>query len=165
MPSISNHKYKIEEKSTQSSRSSSKVVGLGPVDLWEFPKLIVRLKNKVQRNFNLDSYILFQWNAIKTTLAKWRPYCPGFDIQSSVVITRSNIKLYCKQQCSDWDRNWPEVEITKDTPYLALTGEIWSVYCEDLGEIDCIATLSHCIDSGRCGSSYQSVIFEYMLRI
>ena len=36
---ISNHKHKIEEKSTKSSRSSSKVVGLGPADLWEFPTL------------------------------------------------------------------------------------------------------------------------------
>ena len=23
---------------------------------------------------------------------------------------------------------------TPDTPYLALTGELWGVYCEDLGE-------------------------------
>ena len=40
MPWITNHKHKIEEKSTKSSRSSSKVVGLGPADLWEFPTLI-----------------------------------------------------------------------------------------------------------------------------
>ena len=32
---------KIEEKSTKSSQSSSKVVGLGPADLWEFPTLIL----------------------------------------------------------------------------------------------------------------------------
>ena len=25
-------------------------------------------------------------------------------------------------------------KLTKDTPYLALTGELWGVYCEDLGE-------------------------------
>ena len=24
--------------------------------------------------------------------------------------------------------------ITKDTPYLPLTGELWGVFCEDLGE-------------------------------
>ena len=36
---ISNHKHKIEEKSTKSSQSSSKVVGLGLADLWEFPTL------------------------------------------------------------------------------------------------------------------------------
>ena len=28
----------------------------------------------------------------------------------------------------------PEFVLTKDTPYLALTGELWSVYWEDLGE-------------------------------
>ena len=40
MPWIVNHKHKIEEKSTKSSRSSFKVVDLGPADLWEFPTLI-----------------------------------------------------------------------------------------------------------------------------
>ena len=27
-----------------------------------------------------------------------------------------------------------DIKITTDTPYLALTGEIWGVYCEDFGE-------------------------------
>ena len=36
---ISNHKHEIEEKSTKSSQSSSKIVGLGPANLWEFPRL------------------------------------------------------------------------------------------------------------------------------
>ena len=40
MPWITNHKQKIKEKSTKSSRSSSKVVGLGLADLREFPTLI-----------------------------------------------------------------------------------------------------------------------------
>ena len=40
---ISNHKHKIKEKSTKSFWSSSKVVGLGPADLWEFPTLIMRM--------------------------------------------------------------------------------------------------------------------------
>ena len=35
MPWISNHKHRIEEKLTKSSRSPSKVVGLRPADLWE----------------------------------------------------------------------------------------------------------------------------------
>ena len=43
MPWISNHKHKIEEKSTKSSQSSFKVVGLGLADLWEFPSLITIL--------------------------------------------------------------------------------------------------------------------------
>ena len=40
MPWISNQKHKIEEKSSKSSQSSSKVAGLGPVDLWEFSTLV-----------------------------------------------------------------------------------------------------------------------------
>ena len=41
MPWNTNHKHKIEEKSTKSSWSSSKVVSYGPADLWEFPTLIM----------------------------------------------------------------------------------------------------------------------------
>ena len=41
MPLIANHKHKIEEKSIKSFRFSSKVVGLGLADLWEFPTLPV----------------------------------------------------------------------------------------------------------------------------
>ena len=41
MPLISNHKHKFEEKSTKICRSCSKVVGLGLVDLWEFPILSI----------------------------------------------------------------------------------------------------------------------------
>ena len=40
MPWISNHKHEIEEKSLKGSRSSSKVVGLGPADQCEFPTLV-----------------------------------------------------------------------------------------------------------------------------
>ena len=39
MPEIWNHKHEIEEKSSKSSRPSSKVVGLGLADLWEFPTI------------------------------------------------------------------------------------------------------------------------------
>ena len=28
----------------------------------------------------------------------------------------------------------PDFKITTDTTYLSLMGELWSVYCEDLGE-------------------------------
>ena len=27
-----------------------------------------------------------------------------------------------------------DIELTKHTPYLALMGELWGVFCEDLGE-------------------------------
>ena len=44
---ISNHKHRIEEKSTNSSRSSSKVVGHGLADLWEFPTLFTRSVDEI----------------------------------------------------------------------------------------------------------------------
>ena len=31
------------------------------------------------------------------------------------------------------EHKW-DIELTKDTPYLALTGEIWGACCEHLGE-------------------------------
>ena len=30
--------------------------------------------------------------------------------------------------------NESDIRIITDTPYLALTGELWAVYCEDFGE-------------------------------
>ena len=32
------------------------------------------------------------------------------------------------------DRLYIDFKITTDTPYLALTGELWSVCCKDIGE-------------------------------
>ena len=58
-----------------------------------------------------------------------------FHIQSSTIISRSIKTLYYIQYCSHWDRSLSEVELTKDTPYLTLTGELWDVFCEDSGEI------------------------------
>ena len=37
-----------------------------------------------------------------------------------------------------------EFKLTTD-PYLALTGELWCVYCEDLGSTDRVITAPHCI--------------------
>ena len=48
MPWISNHKHKVKEKSTKSSRSSSKVVGLKPMDLLQFPTLYTYYKIPTQ---------------------------------------------------------------------------------------------------------------------
>ena len=31
-------------------------------------------------------------------------------------------------------KNESDFIITTDTPYLALTGELWAVFCEDFGE-------------------------------
>ena len=54
-------------------------------------------------------------------------------MQAGVLITRYNVTGYCIHNCSDWDRTL-EFELTKDTPYFALTSELWVVYCKDLGE-------------------------------
>ena len=53
--------------------------------------------------------------------------------------------LYCIQYYSDWDRTKSEVELTKDAPYLALTGELWGVFCEDLDENWPRCNALHCI--------------------
>ena len=37
-------------------------------------------------------------------------------------------------------------ELTKDTPYLALSGELWSVFYEFSTEIDRVIKGFHCID-------------------
>ena len=29
---------------------------------------------------------------------------------------------------------WQQLGLTKDTPYLALTGELWGFFCDDFGE-------------------------------
>ena len=36
----------------------------------------------------------------------------------------------------------PEFGLTNDTPYLALVGELWDIYCE---KIDHVITARHCI--------------------
>ena len=38
-----------------------------------------------------------------------------------------------------------DIRITTDTPYLALTVELWGVYCEDLDKIGRVITAPHCI--------------------
>ena len=38
-----------------------------------------------------------------------------------------------------------EFKLKKDIPYLAPTGELWGIYCKDLGEIDCVIMAPHCI--------------------
>ena len=50
MPWISNHKHAIEEKSTKSSRSSSKIASLGSADLWKFPTLLTSFSDQLSFN-------------------------------------------------------------------------------------------------------------------
>ena len=51
-------------------------------------------------------------------------------VQLGAVITRSNVTKYCIHHYSDGAEYKSEIESTKDTPYLALTGELWCVFCE-----------------------------------
>ena len=55
-------------------------------------------------------------------------------IQSCAVITRCNLSRYSIRHRDNSGRNGSEFRITTDTPYLALTGELWGVYCEDFGQ-------------------------------
>ena len=55
-------------------------------------------------------------------------------IQSSAVITRCNTTWYCTQYSSYWVRIYPEFVFKTDTPYLALTGDLWGVCYEECGE-------------------------------
>ena len=58
------------------------------------------------------------------------------NIQSSVVIARSNKTWFCIWYNNDWSKICIRVYIHKrHTSYLALTGELLGVLCEDLGEI------------------------------
>ena len=57
-------------------------------------------------------------------------------LQSSAVLTRSNITWYCIHHFSDWGRIYIRISILKKhpTPYLALAGELWGVFSDDFGE-------------------------------
>ena len=55
-------------------------------------------------------------------------------IQLSAVITRSNIVSYYINNYKNWGRILFTCWIHINTPYLALTGELWGVFCEYLWE-------------------------------
>ena len=44
----------------------------------------------------------------------------------------SNRTIYCIQHCSELDQIFSEFQL-KNIPYLALTGDLWFVFSEDLG--------------------------------
>ena len=52
---------------------------------------------------------------------------------------------YCIKHYGDDTRHKSEGKTQNDTPYLALTGELRGVYCEYVGEMDCVMTVPHCI--------------------
>ena len=54
--------------------------------------------------------------------------------QLSAVMTRSNIVRNYTNDCRNWGRISTRCWIHKRHPYLALTGELWGVFCEYLWE-------------------------------
>ena len=60
------------------------------------------------------------------------PCCSKY-LHSGAVITQPNNIQHCIQYFSYWAENKPEFVFTTDTPYLALTGEVWGVYCMEFG--------------------------------
>ena len=49
-------------------------------------------------------------------------------------MTLSNNTRYFKRKYSEQGKIKPEFVLTRYIPYLAIMGELWSVYCDDLGE-------------------------------
>ena len=64
-------------------------------------------------------------------------------LQSSAVITRSNITCHCIHHCRKRVYQLKS-ETTKDTPYLALTGELWVSFVNIVDKFDRVITAPHC---------------------
>ena len=74
-----------------------------------------------------------QWHSFSTDERMFWRNCQNFYIQSSAIITRPtyqdithNMALRVAEYKSDF-------KFTRDNPYLARTGELWSVFCEYFG--------------------------------
>ena len=66
--------------------------------------------------------------------------------QSGAVITRSNIAHPQKYFTSRPEtEHQSAAEYTKNTPYIALTGELWGVFCEHFDMTDRVITAQHCM--------------------
>ena len=107
MPWILNYKHKIEEKSTKSSRSSSKFVGLGLADLWEFPTLAVNLLKHRDTllwiSFKLPTsiYLNITCSPIKTCRLRHRNMAEsdvmvGIFLKKLLLYNKSNIDMTLK---------------------------------------------------------------------
>ena len=100
-------------------------------------KLLKLLFDKLHLQIYTLDYPAILWN-INVGSRIWISY-----LQSSAVITRSNIVRYCINDC----RNSGGISIgcgsMKDTPYLAQTGKLWGVFCEYFWEIDGVLTAPH----------------------
>ena len=60
---------------------------------------------------------------------KMKSNCCLVNIQCSAIITRYNMS-WCYNMAITAAKHHSDFELTKDTPYLALRGEIWGICCE-----------------------------------
>ena len=78
-------------------------------------------------------------------------YCLSYTVlvsvvQSSAVVTGSNLWQIYTQRCTDSSRTKFILEKHKRHQFLALTGEIWVVCCENLKKIDRVMAVPHCFN-------------------
>ena len=67
-------------------------------------------------------------------------------IQSGAVVTRSNLSQIYTQHCTDSSRTEFRLEKHNRHQFLALTGEIWVVCCENLKKIYRVMAVPHCFN-------------------
>ena len=86
------------------------IMGTWPIYKKHFLQLILTKKTFHLIKYLLATFIFFPFFSICT--------CHNITYDTAIAVAES--KSY--------------IRITTDTPYLALTGELWGVYCEDFGE-------------------------------
>ena len=96
----------------------------------------------------LISHILFVLHLIMYDVTE---YCLSYTVlasvvQSSAVVTRSNLSQFYTQHCTDSSRTQFILEKHNRHPFLGLTGEIWVVCCENLKKIDRVMAVPHCFN-------------------
>ena len=78
-------------------------------------------------------------------------YCLSYPVlvsivQSGAVVTRPNLSQIYTQHCIDSSRTEFILEKHNRHQFLALTGEIWVVCCENLKKIDRVMAVPHCFN-------------------
>ena len=74
------------------------------------------------------------WDAITLIMTSQWGKKYGGCIQSSAIITRSNLSRYYTRHCDYSKKRKSNFKLKTATPYLALTGELWGVYYENFEE-------------------------------
>ena len=101
------------------------------IHTFSFTKMHLKMSGKL-RPFYLCLNVL-NWSVI-LFLAPCFTKPSATMVQSSAVITQSNGTWYCIQTAVTEGEYKSEFESTKDTPFFALTGELWGVFSEYFGE-------------------------------